>query len=71
MKAMRKRLADERGEGVISVAIAVLIMAFIGAGMWVVFSGAMTNAGEKISDNVECIGSNTSCTNPLPAATGT
>ena len=31
------RRADERGEGVISAAIAVLVMAFIGVGMWVAF----------------------------------
>jgi len=30
----RRRRDDERGEGVISAAIAVLIMAFIGVGMW-------------------------------------
>jgi hypothetical protein len=28
---------DERGEGVISASIAVLVMAFIGVGMWVAF----------------------------------
>ncbi len=30
----RKRARDERGEGVISAAIAVLVMAFIGVPIW-------------------------------------
>ncbi len=33
----RHRLAAQAGEGVISTAIAVLIMALIGAAMWAVF----------------------------------
>jgi hypothetical protein len=36
---------DERGEGVISAAIAVLVMAFIGVGMWVAFSPTMAYLG--------------------------
>ena len=34
---IRRLLHDERGEGVISAAIAVLVMAFLGALMWVAF----------------------------------
>ena len=35
--ALATRCRDDRGEGVISAAIAVLIMAFLGALMWVSF----------------------------------
>ena len=37
---------DERGEGVISAAIAVLVMAFIGVGMWVAFNTTFQHAGQ-------------------------
>lgn len=53
----RNRLADEAGEGVISTAIAVLIMALIGLSMWVAFKAVFDDASTKISDNVEQIGS--------------
>ena len=51
----RGRLADPAGEGVISTAIAVLIMALIGAAMWAVFQTVFDDAGERIQDNVEQI----------------
>lgn len=54
--AARRGLADEAGEGVISTAIAVLIMALIGAGMWLVFSGVITQAEERIRSAVIEIG---------------
>lgn len=49
--------ADVRGEGVISAAIAVLIMAFIGAGMWVAFNALFQSASETTVEQVERIGS--------------
>ena len=54
--AVRRRLTDERGEGVISTAIAVLIMALIGLLMWTVFQRVFNNAGDKIESNVNNIG---------------
>ncbi len=54
---MAHRYRDEVGEGVISTAIAVLIMALIGAAMWVAFSGVFDNASERTTDNVNQIGS--------------
>jgi hypothetical protein len=54
--AVRRRLTDERGEGVISTAIAVLIMALIGLLMWTVFQRVFTDAGTKIESNVNNIG---------------
>jgi hypothetical protein len=45
---------DDRGEGVISAAIAVLIMAAIGALMWVgfrqIWQDAETNTREKVAE---------------------
>jgi hypothetical protein len=49
--------SDDRGEGVISAAIAVLIMAFLGAAMWLAFKGIFDDASDKTSDNVNKIGS--------------
>jgi len=51
------RLRSERGEGVISVAIAVLIMAFLGAAMWLAFKGIFDSASEKTKGEVDKIGS--------------
>lgn len=52
----------ERGEGVISTGIAVLIMALLGAAMWVAFSGVFARASDSVEDNVDCLASN-SCSN--------
>jgi hypothetical protein len=54
----RSRLdRDERGEGVISAAIAVLIMAFIGVGMWVAFNATFQSTAKHVNNQVNCIGS--------------
>jgi hypothetical protein len=50
------RLASEAGEGVISTAIAVLIMALIGAGMWVAFDQVFRDASGRVQDSVSEIG---------------
>jgi type II secretory pathway component PulJ len=51
--AMRSRMRGDRGEGVISAAIAILIMAFLGAAMWVGFNQmwktTQTTTNTKIS----------------------
>ena len=54
--AVRERLRDSRGEGVISTAIAVLIMALIGLLMWTVFQRVFNDAGARIESNVNDIG---------------
>lgn len=46
----------ERGEGVISAAIAVLVMAFLGAAMWAAFRGLFQNTATKTGDQVDRIG---------------
>jgi len=55
---LRHRLAltGEAGEGVISAAIAVLIMAFLGALMWVGFRAIWEDAEQQTSDQIQQIG---------------
>ena len=48
---------DEAGEGVISTAIAVLIMAALGAVMWVGFKAIWGNASTKTNSQINTIGS--------------
>lgn len=50
------RLGDEEGEGVISTAIVVMIMAFLAVGLWVAFKLIMSNATSSISTQVAKIG---------------
>lgn len=47
---------DERGEGVISAAIAVLVMAFLGVAMWAAFSLTFQHAATHVNQQVNCIG---------------
>lgn len=47
---------SERGEGVISAAIAVLVMAFLGAAMWLAFKGMFKSTTDKTNNQVEQIG---------------
>lgn len=58
--ASRNRAAalikDETGEGVISAAIAVLIMAALGALMWVGFKALWGDASNRTSEQVNNIG---------------
>ena len=52
---LRDRLRGEAGEGVISTGIAVLIMAIIGAGMWVAFNGSWNRVETKVDEQTDCI----------------
>ncbi len=56
LRAVADRLRGQRGEGVISTAIAVLIMAVIGLAMWVTFDRVFDDAGERVEDHVQQIG---------------
>jgi|SoiMethySBSTD1v2_1073268.scaffolds.fasta_scaffold1794097_2 hypothetical protein len=51
-----RRLRDDRGEGVISAAIVVLIMAAIGAAMWLAFNTMWKGIQDRTEDKVEQIG---------------
>lgn len=55
----RRPARDERGEGVISAAIAVLVMAFLGVAMWVAFSTTFNHAATHVDQQVNCIGQTT------------
>lgn len=50
------RGADDRGEGVISAAIAVLIMAFLGAAMWIGFNRMWKDTESTTQTKVQQIG---------------
>lgn len=50
------RARDERGEGVISAAIAVLIMAFLGVAAWVAFDAIFQDAANQTQQQVNQIG---------------
>ena len=54
--ALRERLHEESGEGVISTGIAVLIMALLGAAMWAAFRGIFDGAAAKAGSAVNSIG---------------
>jgi hypothetical protein len=51
-----RRWQDERGEGVISTAIAVLIMALLGAAMWLAFSAIFDDAADTTAEQIDLIG---------------
>ena len=51
-----RAVRDERGEGVISAAIAVLIMAALGAVMWVGVQELWDNASTRTDDQISQIG---------------
>lgn len=53
---LEQRRADERGEGVISTAIAVLIVVGIGAAMWLAYKQMFDDVSEKTKGGVEKIG---------------
>ena len=54
--APRRRCRDDRGEGVISTAIAVLIVAFLGIALWTGFDGMMDDATDRTRAQVQQIG---------------
>ena len=51
------RRRGDRGEGVISTAIAVLIMALLGAAMWLTFDSIWSDTAENTEEQVNIIGS--------------
>jgi hypothetical protein len=53
---MGRLVRDEAGEGVISAAIAVLIMAFLGVAMWVAFKATLKGATTNVNHQVSNIG---------------
>ncbi len=54
--ALRRRLVpDESGEGVISAAIAVLVMAFLGVLMWQLFKDTLDKANTNVNNQLDNI----------------
>lgn len=53
VRSLALRLRDEAGEGVISTAIAVLILAFVGAGMWLGFSAMMSSTCDATAGTLD------------------
>ena len=51
-----KKRNSERGEGVISTAVAVLIIAFLGIALWTGFNSMMRTATSRTRTQVEQIG---------------
>ncbi len=49
-------ILDDSGEGVISAAIAVLIMAFLGVAMWLAFKATLNGATTNVDKQVTNIG---------------
>lgn len=52
-----ERARDERGEGVISMAIAVLIVAFLGVAAWLAFKGLLDDTKVKVEGQIDRVGS--------------
>lgn len=65
LRSLRLRMRDEAGEGVISTAIAVLILAFVGAGMWIGFNAMMGStcdaAAGQLDQSIGTGGSTIAC----------
>ena len=53
---MNRIREDERGEGVISAAIAVLIMAFLGVALWFGFKATLQNTQGNVDQQINQIG---------------
>ncbi len=51
----RSHADDESGEGVISTAIAVLIVALLGVALWAGFSTIMGDATNRTSEQIQSI----------------
>lgn len=54
---IKDRLNDDRGEGVISMAIAILVIAALGVAMYAVFQGVGEAAGDKAEEAINNVGS--------------
>lgn len=53
---MERIREDERGEGVISAAIAVLIMAFLGVALWFGFKATLQNTQANVDQQLDQLG---------------
>ena len=51
-----ERSKDDRGEGVISMALAILIVAFLGVAAWLAFKGILDDSANDVKTQVDQIG---------------
>ncbi len=51
-----ERSHDDRGEGVISMALAILIVAFLGVAAWLAFKGILDDSADNVKTQVNQIG---------------
>lgn len=58
-RAASRLARREEGEGVISTSIVVLVMALLGAALWVTFSNVFDTTSENIEENVNCVANDT------------
>ncbi|MEY2567139.1 MAG: hypothetical protein QOE35_1668 [Actinomycetota bacterium] len=56
LAAAGRMARTERGEGVISTAIAVLVMAFLGVLMWTLFQSTLNDTQSNVNDQIGQIG---------------
>ena len=62
LAALLRRAADEAAEGVISTAIAVLILAFVGAGMFIGFQALAGSGCDAAAETLnDATGGDASC----------
>ena len=57
LRGIKNRLANDRGEGVISMAIAILVIAALGGAMYAVFQNIGDAAGDRAEESINNIGS--------------
>lgn len=53
---LRRTHVSERGEGVVSLAIGVVIMAFLGVLLWVAFKATLGSATDNVNQQVAKLG---------------
>jgi hypothetical protein len=56
VSALRRTSRTERGEGVVSLAIGVVIMAFLGVLLWVAFKATLGSATNNVNQQVAKLG---------------
>ena len=56
VSALRRMSRTERGEGVVSLAIGVVIMAFLGVLLWVAFKATLGSATNNVNQQVAKLG---------------
>ena len=54
--ARSRLVGEQQGEGVISAAIAVLVMAFLGVAMYKAFQGMFQDTADKTTNQIDQIG---------------